>query len=77
MPATLNEIKHNAQIEFSVVHWKEGNEKRRTFGRSNEAANALRDKPHPPSSTVPLPHRGRLKQASWSVYKGTSDCLGT
>ena len=26
------------------------------------AANALRDKPHPPSSTVPLPHRGRLKQ---------------
>jgi len=37
VPATLNEIKHNAQIEFSVVHWKEGNEKRRTFGRSDEA----------------------------------------
>ena len=42
MPATLNEIKHNAQIEFSVVHWKEGNEKRRTFGRSNEAENVFR-----------------------------------
>ena len=42
VPATLNEIKHNAQIEFSVVHWKEGNEKRRTFGRSNEAENVFR-----------------------------------
>ena len=26
------------------------------------AANALRVGPHPPSSTVPLPHRGRLKR---------------
>ena len=42
MPATLNEIKHKAQIKFSVVHWKEGNEKRRTFGRSNEAENVFR-----------------------------------